>query len=81
EILQDVWHALFSFDDNERLRRWAELKLQLTSEQSDKFAKIRISREYASLSRKAIARILPYLRTGLRYDEAVFCGNLQGVVP
>lgn len=81
EILQDVWHALFSFDDNERLRKWAELKLQLTSEQSDKFAKIRISREYASLSRKAIARILPYLRVGLRYDEAVFCGNLQGVVP
>lgn len=81
QILNDVWHALFSFDDNDRLREWARTNLQITDEQAEAFIKIRIPQDYASLSLKAINKILPYLRRGFRYDEAVFLANLSAVVP
>lgn len=81
QIVNDVWHALFSFVDEERLRAWAQEKLQLPEEQADKFAKISLSRDYAALSLNAIDKILPYLRANYRYDEAVFIANLKAVLP
>lgn len=81
QIVNDVWHVLFSFDDEDRLREWAEKNLQLTDEQASAFVKIRIPQEYAALSLNAIDKILPYLRRGYRYDEAVFLANLSAVVP
>lgn len=39
QILNDVWHALFSFDDEERLRTWAHEKLRLPEEDAATFAK------------------------------------------
>lgn len=81
QIVNDVWHVLFSFDDDDRLREWAEKNLQLTDEQASAFVKIRIPQEYAALSLNAIDKILPYLRRGYRYDEAVFLANLSAVVP
>ena len=81
QILNDVWHALFSFNDDDKLHAWAVDNLQLTDEQADEFVKIRIKQGYASLSLNAINKILPYLRAGFRYDEAVFMANLPAVVP
>lgn len=81
QILNDVWHALFSFDDADRLQAWAEDKLQLSPERAEKFAVIRLPQGYAELSLNAINKILPYLRSGYRYDEAVFVANLKAVVP
>lgn len=81
EILNDVWHALYSFDDESLLQEWGIVNLQLTEEQGLRFSKIKIVRSYASLSLKAISKMLPYLRIGLRYDEAAFCANLSKVVP
>ena len=81
QILNDIWHTLFSFDDEERLRTWAREKLQLTDEQAKSFAAIRLPQDYAALSLNAIRKILPFLHTGLRYDEAVFMANLKAVLP
>lgn len=81
QILNDVWHALFSFDDEKRLCAWAHEKLQLTEEQAAAFAAIRMPQDYAALSLNAIDKMLPYLRAGYRYDEAVFVANLKAVVP
>lgn len=81
QVLNDIWHALFSFNDEERLRAWACEKLQLTDEQAKAFAAIRLPQEYAALSLNAINKILPYLRCGYRYDEAVFLANLQAALP
>ncbi len=81
QILNDVWHALFSFDDEKRLAAWAAKKLQLTDEQAKKFAGIRLPQSYAALSLNAINKILPYLREGYRYDEAAFLANLRAAVP
>ncbi len=81
QIINDVWHALYSFDSEEKLSDWASKNLQLDDEQSSSFTKIKVPQGYASLSLKAISKILPHLENGLRYDEAVFVANLDSVLP
>lgn len=81
EIINDIWHALYSFDSDEKLAEWAMKNLQLDAEQAESFTKIKIQQGYASLSLKAINKILPFLRAGMRYDEAVFVANLDYVLP
>ena len=81
QIVNDVWHVLFSFDDDDKLRKWAKINLQLNDEQAKDFAGIKIKQGYAALSLNVIDKILPYLRGGYRYDEAVFIANLPKVVP
>lgn len=80
QIVNDVWHALFSFDNNDKLRQWGICNLQLTDDEADKFVKIDLPRDYAALSLNAIDKMLPYLRDGYRYDQAVFLANLASVV-
>ena len=81
QILNDIWHVLFSFDSKEKLNEWAKTNLQLNEEQAEAFADIKVKQGYAALSLNAINKILPYLRGGYRYDEAVFIANLPAVVP
>lgn len=81
QVINDVWHVLFSFDDDERLKTWAMEKLQLNEDEATKFIKIKIPQGYSSLSLKAINNILPFLRAGYRYDSAVFAANLKAVLP
>ncbi len=80
-IVDDVWHVLFSFDDDDKLRQWAAERLQLSEADAEKFAAITPKQGYAALSLNAIDKILPYLRAGRRYDEAVFCANIKAAVP
>lgn len=81
EILNDVWHALFSFDNDDLLKAWGKQHLQLDDDQAEKFASIPIPQGYASLSLNAINKILVYLRRGMRYDEAVFLANIKAILP
>ena len=82
EIMNDIWHALFFFDDEEKLKGFAMNRLQLGDEQATKFSSISLPSDYASLSLKAIRKILPYMRDyGLQYSQAVFLGNLKAVIP
>lgn len=82
QIMNDIWHALFFYDDDEKLKEFAVNRLQLDSEQAEKFSKISIPNDYAALSLKAIRKILPYMRDyGLIYSEAVSLANLVEVLP
>ncbi len=81
QILNDVWHALFFYSDKEKLAEFAKVRLQLNDEDARKFSEISMPSEYASLSLKAICKILPYLRRGMIYSHAVFLGNLCEVMP
>ncbi len=82
EIVNDVWHALFFYSDEQKLKEFAANRLQLDEEQADKFSKIKLPGDYASLSLKAIRNILPYMKKwGLIYSEAVFLGKLHTIVP
>ena len=81
DIINDVWHVLQTFDDDDKLKDWALRNLQLTDEQAQLFVKIRMPQDYASLSLNAINKMLPYLEAGYRYDQAVFFANLCDVLP
>ncbi|MFW6275839.1 MAG: type II CRISPR RNA-guided endonuclease Cas9, partial [bacterium] len=50
-------------------------------EQTKDFLKIHLKKDYASLSLKAIRKILPYLRDGLIYSHAVFLANMEEAIP
>ena len=82
EILNDIWHVLFFFDDEDKLKDFALKKLQLNDMDAEKFSKISMPNDYAALSLKAIRKILPYMKKyGLIYSHAVFLGNLAQVLP
>lgn len=82
QIMNDVWHVLFFYDDNEKLKEFAKNRLQMDEEQAEKFSKISLSNDYAALSIKAIRKILPYMRDyGLTYSKAAFLANLIEVLP
>lgn len=82
QIMNDVWHVLFFYDDEEKMKDFAKDRLQLDDEFAEKFSKISIPNDYAALSLKAIRKIMPYLRNyGLIYSEAVFLANLVDVLP
>ena len=82
QIMNDVWHALFFYDDSEKLKDFAINRLQLNEEDAERFASISMPNDYASLSLKAIRKILPFLKDyGLIYSLAVFMANLDAVLP
>lgn len=82
QIMNDIWHALFFFEDVEKLKDFAMDRLQLNEQEAEKFANISLPNDYASLSLKAIRKILPFLKDyGLIYSQAVFLANLDEVLP
>ena len=81
QIVNDIWHALFSYDDENKLVKWLISALQLNEDQAIKLANARIPMGYASLSLKAINKILPWLKKGYIYSHAVFFANLKAALP
>jgi len=81
EVINDVWHALVSFSDDDKLVVWAKNRLNLSDEEAESFTKIYLAQDYASLSLGAINKILPFLRNGLLYSHSVFLANMSKVVP
>lgn len=81
DVVNDIWHALFFYTDETKLAEFAKNRLQLNDEEAKKFCEISLPSDYASLSLKAICKILPYLKKGLIYSHAVFLGNLCEVMP
>lgn len=81
DVINDIWHALFFYTDDTKLAEFGKNRLQLNYEEAKKFCEISLPSDYASLSLKAICKILPYLRRGLIYSHAVFLGNLCEVMP
>ncbi len=79
--IYDVWHVLFTFDNEEKLTEFAQAKLCLQDEKLKEFVhKIHLKHDYASLSLKAIKKVLPYLREGLIYSHAIFLGNMGNAI-
>lgn len=81
QIINDIWHALFEYDDEEKLTTWLMGALQLDEDTANKLANARIPQGYASLSLKAINKILPWLKKGYLYSHAVFLANLTETLP
>lgn len=80
EIVNDVWHALSDFNDDDRLEQWARERLGLDAGDAARFVSIEMPDGYASVSLRTIRKTLPFLRRGCRYDEAVMLSGLRALM-
>ena len=80
EICTDIWNVLYSFSSKEKLKEFGLKKLQLDEAQAKAFSEIRLTRDFASLSLKAIRKILFFLHTGEDYSKAIFLANIPTIV-
>ena len=81
EIINDVWHAIFFFQDDDKLIEWSKSKLGLNYDEAKSFSKISIGNDYASLSLNAVNKILVFLKRGFIYSHAVFLANIGSILP
>ena len=77
---KDLWHLLSVSTSDLYLYDYAKSKLGLDEKQAKAFSKIRLKKDFASLSLNAITKILPYIREGLLYSHAVFMANIESIV-
>ncbi len=75
-----AWHALFTFEDEEKLKEFAQEKLKMSKKDAENFVKIKLEQGYANLSQKAVRNILKFLKQGLIYSHAVFVANLPNIL-
>lgn len=80
--IEDVWHVLFSYEDQEFVTEFAIQKLKLTPENVKQFviAWNALPVGYGMLSLNAINKINKFLQKGLIYTEAVLLANLPEVI-
>ncbi|WGK70079.1 HNH endonuclease domain-containing protein [Candidatus Haliotispira prima] len=79
ELADDVWHVLFSFDHEDKLREWGVKRFGLSGEALTIFTESTLKEGYGNLSLYALRRINPYLKRGYAYHDAVTLANLAGV--
>lgn len=79
--VNDVWHALSFFDNDDKLEVWLKTNLGIEADTAKKVAGIKMVSAYASLSHKVIRKILPYMRGGMIYSYAVMLANIDAVLP
>ncbi|MBP5298899.1 MAG: hypothetical protein J6Z09_07110, partial [Lachnospiraceae bacterium] len=80
EMVNDIWNVLFSFNSKDKVKEFGIEHLQLNEEQAERFSKIRLSHNYASLSLKAIRNIMPFLEAGMIYSDAVFFAKVPSII-
>ena len=74
---EDIWHVLYFFDSKSNLKDYAINNWKFTEEQAIAISKFNVKDGYASLSRKAISNIVPFLQQGYTYDLAVVMGGIK----
>lgn len=77
---KDLWHLLSVSSSDIYLYEYAQDKLKLEDKNAKSFSKIRLKKDFGSLSLNAINKILPYVKEGLLYSHAVFMANIGGIV-
>lgn len=77
---KDLWHLLSVSTSDIYLFQYAKEKLELDDKNAKAFSKIRLKKDFASLSLNAITKILPYVKEGLLYSHAVFMANIEKIV-
>jgi len=74
---EDIWHVLYFFDSKSNLKEYAIKNWNFSEEQAIAISKFNVKDGYASLSRKAILNISPFLQQGYTYDVAVVMGGIK----
>lgn len=80
--VEDIWHIAFSFEDEEYYEELLLKQLGLEEGQIDQLKKLwnAMPTGYTNLSLKAINNILPFLKNGIIYSEAVFLAKIPEII-
>ncbi|NLN74487.1 MAG: hypothetical protein GX140_09640 [Bacteroidales bacterium] len=80
--IEDIWHILFSFEDDEYFRQFLENIIELNENQIKELNTLynNFPVGYANLSLKAINNILPFLREGMIYSDAVILAKIPEII-
>lgn len=80
--IEDIWHVLFNFEDQEYVAEFAESKLKLSADKVKAFviAWNALPDGYGMLSLNAINKINVFLQKGLIYTEAVLLANIPEIL-
>lgn len=80
--IEDIWHVLFNFEDQEFVSEFATKKLKLDEVKTKQFiiAWNALPVGYGMLSINAINKINKFLEKGLIYTEAVLLANIPSVI-
>lgn len=76
----DLWHLISVSTSDLYLEEFAKNNLKLDDKKAGLFSKIKLKKDFASLSLTAINKINPFLREGLLYSHAVFMANIENIV-
>lgn len=76
----DLWHLISVSTSDLYLQEFAKNNLRLDDKKAILFSKIKLMKDFASLSLTAINKINPFLREGLLYSHAVFMANIENIV-
>jgi CRISPR-associated endonuclease Csn1 len=74
--LERIWNVKVFARDKEWLENYAIRNWGLDPKSADSFCKLRLEKQYAALSRKALFNILEHLENGFKYHEAVWLAGL-----
>lgn len=74
---EKIWHCFHYFEDNDLLIKKLSVDFALEKKNIDKVSKINLKEGYSNVSLKAIKNILPYLKQGKRFSDAVILGGVR----
>ena len=80
--IEDIWHILFNFEDEEYFIEFLTNVIVLEEEQIKELTTLfnAFPVGYANLSLKAINNILPFLREGIIYSESVILAKIPEII-
>lgn len=74
---EDIWHNLYFFNDEEKLKLYFMQRWGFDDYQAKKIAAIQLDKNYAPISKKATKNILYFLKRGVVYDLAVLLAGVK----
>ncbi|KIX19695.1 hypothetical protein SY27_16655 [Flavobacterium sp. 316] len=86
ELIDELWHTLFFAGDfvnditSDKVISFIKERFAITDEKASYYEKTNLKQGYSSLSKKAIGKILPYLKDKIIYPYAVFFANIDTII-
>ena len=74
---EDIWHNLYFFDNESKLRTYFKDNWGFDEYQAKKISSIQLDKNYAPISKKAARNILYFLKKGVVYDLAVILAGVK----
>ncbi len=73
--IEQLWNVLQFAEDYDWVVDWVKRHYHVSDDQAQSFARIKLEDGYGSVSLRAVRKILPYLREGMLYHEAVIAAG------